>query len=90
MTESPAQLPRVTFRFADSLRSRLEKAAKVNNRSVNAEVVARLEASLEQDDFLTSLPDEIADHEARIADLERRMEDMLYVTGRRDYPGNQG
>lgn len=89
MSESQAQLPRVTFRFSDDLRARLEKAAKTNKRSVNAEVVARLEATFERDEFLESLPDDIAGHEERIANLERRMDDVFHMAGWRDYPENQ-
>ena len=43
MGRPPTNLPRVTFRFPEVLRDQLEEAAKENNRSVNAEVVARLE-----------------------------------------------
>lgn len=35
-----------TVRFPDGLRDRIKSAAEANNRSMNAEIVARLEASL--------------------------------------------
>ncbi len=48
MGRKPSELPRVTFRFPDELRDLIERAAEANNRSVNAEVIARLEASFGQ------------------------------------------
>lgn len=39
-----------TVRFPDGLRDRIKAAAEVNNRSMNAEIVARLEQSLAMDD----------------------------------------
>lgn len=56
MGRPPTNLPRVTFRFPEELRTHLEEAAKANNRSVNAEVVARLQASFSDEsitEFLT-------------------------------------
>lgn len=54
MGRPPIQLPRVTFRFPEELRDRLQSSATSNGRSLNEEVVARLEKSfvLDEDDFM--------------------------------------
>jgi hypothetical protein len=40
-------LDRFNVRLPDGMRERLAEAAKANNRSLNSEIVARLEASLD-------------------------------------------
>jgi len=42
---------RYIVRFPDGMRDRINAAAKVNNRSMNSEIVARLEASFEESDL---------------------------------------
>jgi len=59
---------RFMLRMPDGMRKRLHAAAEANNRSLNAEIVARLEVSLEMHGG-----DTLADHEARI----RRLEEIL-------------
>lgn len=59
------------IRFPDGMRARVAEAAKANNRSMNAEIVARLEASLAQDAYRQSIapdPEEIAEIERRAAE----------------------
>lgn len=58
-------------RFPAGMRARIAEAAKSNNRSMNAEIVARLEESLARDDHKRSLapdPEELAEIERRAAE----------------------
>lgn len=50
MGRPPIQLPRVTFRFPEELKNRLQSSATSNGRSLNEEVVSRLDASFVMDD----------------------------------------
>jgi hypothetical protein len=43
------KLDQYIVRFPEGMRDRIRDAAKANNRSMNAEIVARLEASFEID-----------------------------------------
>lgn len=55
MTQNPENrtlTDKFMLRLPDGMRDRIKAAAEANNRSMNAEIVARLTASLEQDDFL--------------------------------------
>ena len=46
MTESsPKQIPPFGLRMPDELKARIQKAAQTNHRSMNAEIIARLERS---------------------------------------------
>ncbi|WP_292411436.1 Arc family DNA-binding protein [Mesorhizobium sp.] len=47
MTYPSQELDTVNLRFPDGLRDRLKEAGKGNNRSMNAEIVARLKASFD-------------------------------------------
>jgi plasmid stability protein len=51
MPRKPADLVKLNLRFPEALRSRLEKYAARNNRSLNAEIVRRLENSFKGDDL---------------------------------------
>lgn len=46
---------RYMLRLPDGLRERLKTIAEANNRSMNAEIVARIEDSLAGDDFVRGL-----------------------------------
>lgn len=64
-------------RFPDGMRERIAEAAKANNRSMNAEIVARLQAS-----FASTAPDATAENLAEAWELLRslhRRKDMLAV-----------
>ena len=54
MGRPPIQLPRVTFRFPDELKAKLTDAATSNGRSLNEEVIARLERSFTEKASLDS------------------------------------
>ena len=47
MTDKPAQRPSYPLRMPDELRAKLEEEAKHIGRSLHAEIVARLEQSLD-------------------------------------------
>ncbi|MFD9897493.1 Arc family DNA-binding protein [Mesorhizobium sp. NPDC059025] len=62
-------LDKVIVRLPDGMRERLKKAAEANNRSMNAEIVARLETGLLDEDYLTG-----RSSEAPVMFAERVME----------------
>lgn len=64
-----ANIPPFGLRMQPELKARIEEAAKANNRSLNAEIVARLESTIENDETL-------ADHEKRLEALERKIIDV--------------
>jgi hypothetical protein len=47
MARKPADKVGIIVRFSEALRRRIEKAAKAHNRSMNSEIVGRLEESFE-------------------------------------------
>lgn len=61
------RLDQYIARFPDGMRDRLKTEAVRNNRSLNAEIIARLEAS-----FGVTVEDRFAAIESRLAELERR------------------
>jgi len=58
---------RITLRLPPELHEKVRKAA--GERSLNAEIITRLERTFEEDDT-------VAGHEVRLEDLERRMDEM--------------
>jgi plasmid stability protein len=69
MSADTAPISQLMFRVPDALHERLESQAQANRRSLNAEVVARLEASF------ASHEETIGD-EALVARI-RRMEELV-------------
>lgn len=61
------------LRLPDGMRDRIAELAKASGRSMNAEIVARLERSLETDEETENA---LADHEKRIEQLERWVDDL--------------
>jgi predicted HicB family RNase H-like nuclease len=51
MTRKPTEIIPLMLRLRESLRRRLEQAAKHNNQSMNAEIVDRIKRSFERDDM---------------------------------------
>ncbi len=83
---------KLLIRFPPGMREKIADAAQAAGRSMNAEVIARLEASLDDatiDERMNDLEELAAEYERRIASLERRMEDVFHMAGWRDYPGNE-
>lgn len=70
--------PQFKLRMTDALRDRIAEAAKVNGRSMNAELIARLEASFE------ASPDAInASLDAKFEELQKGLKrlETLMVPG---------
>lgn len=76
-------LPKVQIRMEEDLRQKLLEAAYMSDRSLNAEILARLERSFEDDaaaktlaDLVDKHEDAIAEHDNRLHDLWRDVEDL--------------
>ncbi|HMD61981.1 MAG TPA: Arc family DNA-binding protein [Opitutaceae bacterium] len=64
--------PDMKVRLSADLREKIESAAKNNNRTMNAEIVVRLERSFrEEDRIVTTLPS--PDQEERLNSIERTL-----------------
>jgi Arc-like DNA binding domain len=50
MARKPADKVGIIVRFTEALRRRIERGAKANHRSMNSEIVARLEAAYLEED----------------------------------------
>ncbi|WP_257835238.1 Arc family DNA-binding protein [Burkholderia glumae] len=61
---------RFIVRFPDGMRDRIAEAAKANNRSMNAEIVARLEQSFA---FDTPIDPKVAEAVATLTDVAMNM-----------------
>lgn len=79
------QQARYLLRLPDGLRGQIEASAKANNRSLNAEIISRLERSFDLDDGLTELNDGFSDHEKRIDQLEAQVQTLLERAGLAEY-----
>lgn len=95
MTKKPQQsesreLDKYIVRFPDGMRDRIAEAARGNNRSMNAEIVARLEASFaeppplsaaargEHEELLTRINKLLAQsHDQLMTDLQAKLEERL-------------
>jgi len=55
MAKKPSDPVKLNLRFTEALRSRLEKQATKNNRSLNEEIIRRLEESFKGDDFTAAI-----------------------------------
>lgn len=76
------------LRIPADLKAKLEAAARESGRSMNAQVLYTLQVALDQEDEVQILQRDRDEHEKRIADLERRMDDVFHMSGWRDYPEN--
>lgn len=77
-TEPPSRaLDKFVLRFPDGMRDRIAAEAKANGRSMNAEIIARLEKTLEDDDLLAELAQ-------RVERLEAKVDEHDYQLGVRD------
>ena len=72
-------------RLPPELKKRVAEAAAANNRSISAEIVARVEKSFEVADEWENALENINDALGRIERLEREMQDLQHHTGFRDY-----
>jgi hypothetical protein len=55
MAKKPSDPVKLNLRFTEALRSRLEKQATKNNRSMNEEIIRRIEDSFRGDDFTAAI-----------------------------------
>lgn len=69
-------------RMTRALRDQIARLAEANGRSMNAEIIARLEKTLEDDDRVVEM-------EKRLSRLEERVDALDFTTGTRD-PYNDG
>ena len=74
MTDKPQQPPSYPLRMPQVLRDQLAESAKKNNRSVNAEIISRLETSLTAGGN-SALP--LTEHEAALQVLARMYQETL-------------
>ena len=65
---------KIVVRLPDGMRDRLAAAAKVNGRSANAEVVARLERSFHE---MPSSIEELRAHHAEVMEMLRQVKRVL-------------
>lgn len=82
------------LRLPEDLKSQIEASAKANGRSMNAEVLSRLERSFDLDDGLTALADRVEELEAisteqskQIERLEQLIDDVRVATHQYDPNG---
>jgi hypothetical protein len=61
MPRKPSETVQLKLRFPERLRIRIEAEAEKNERSMNAEIVRRLEQSFEKDDRAALLKDAAAE-----------------------------
>jgi hypothetical protein len=84
MARRPADEVQLKLRFRERLRQRLERAASKNSRSMNAEIVHRLEESFTEEDLATRVGRRLkADTDAMKREFDRQariMEEDLQLT----------
>lgn len=72
--------PQVNFRMPQALRDELERASRLNNRTLSAEIVARLSASFEQvAPPSVQLVGKIGDGPTIVDEVARALEDVQEV-----------
>ena len=79
MARKPADPVKLNLRFTEALRLRLEKQATRNNRSMNEEIVRRLEESFTKEDMmqnLEALADKLAE---KVSNVVIRQGDRVLV-----------
>ncbi len=77
MTQTP---PDMKLRISADLRQKIEMSAKENNRTLNSEIVSRLEKSYQPTNlriFKQGDPDSPKGVEKRVAQLEEQMAELL-------------
>jgi len=65
--------PELRLRLPEGLKAEIEEHAKKNQRSLNAEVVARLQESVAWQDYdIEDMAKQLEEHESRLDKIERR------------------
>ncbi|MGV1768804.1 Arc family DNA-binding protein [Agrobacterium vitis] len=75
---TPQDQDKYVLRFPDGMRDRLKEHAALNNRSLNAEIIHRLEVSLQGDPDLDSLRHSLSRPE--VTDLLKSQNELLRAT----------
>ena len=70
MARKPTDEVQLNLRFSEALRRRLERVAGRNNRSMNTEIIHRLEESLARDPTIENLLRELNDRLAQLGMTE--------------------
>lgn len=65
------------LRLPEDLKSQIEASAKANGRSMNAEVLSRLERSFNLDDGLTALTDRVEELESMVEDQNKQIDQLM-------------
>lgn len=90
MEKSPKPVSAIApfgLRMQPALKAKLEEAAKANARSLNAEIVARLEDSLEEEFFFGPRDEEFIERQKRFMDLAEAFFESQRVEASGDHPG---
>jgi DNA-directed RNA polymerase specialized sigma subunit len=72
------------LRFDEKLRRKLERAAERNDRSMNAEIVHRLERSLQDEEILTEIRNELAAMKKAMMEMQEEQFEKLFKKWKKD------
>ena len=72
------------LRFDEKLRRKLERAAERNDRSMNAEIVHRQERSLQDQEILTEIRNELAAMKKAMMEMQEEQFEKLYEKWKQD------
>src|SRR6516165_7818488 len=72
------------LRFDEKLRRKLERAAERNDRSMNAEIVHRLERSLQDQEILTEIRNELAAMKKAMMEMQEEQFEKLFEKWKKD------
>lgn len=88
MAESTEEV-RLTLRLPASLRDRLTKEAEASGRSLNAEMVQRLEKTLIDEDKVAKLDHELSELWGMVEDLQSKVKEHDEILFRPSSPGRR-
>lgn len=66
------------MRLPPGMRDRIAEAAHSNGRSMNAEVIARLEKTFEDDDYVVELEQQVEEHGEQLRELRSMIENLQH------------
>jgi hypothetical protein len=82
MSRKPSEQVKLNLRFTEALRSRLEKQAARNNRSMNEEIIRRLEESFRSEDLMAALEALAGRMSEKVDNVTVKLGDMILKQGR--------
>lgn len=65
------------LRIPEALRERIRESSEKNNRSMNSDIIARLEKSFTYEDDFPATFDVVGEHETRLERLEKNMSRVI-------------